>query len=71
MIIIWDQETEPNIQFKYTAISAALVTLKGYCIITTTSSNQRLEKCLPFTGVCVFFGLTIYCTTDMAITSYF
>ena len=30
MIIIRDQETDPNIQFKYTAISAALVTLQGY-----------------------------------------
>ena len=30
MIIIWDQEADPNIQFKYTAISAALVTLQGY-----------------------------------------
>ena len=59
MIIIWDQETESNIQFKYTAISAALVTLQVYCVITTTSSNQRLEKCLPFSGVCVFFWLTI------------
>mgnify|MGYP006964560376 CR=1 FL=1 len=25
MIIIWDQETEPNKQFKYTAILVALV----------------------------------------------
>ena len=30
MIIIWDQETEPNKQFKYTAILVALVTLQGY-----------------------------------------